>query len=77
MYKKIVKKIVRKESRDEALKILSLSDEEYVSRFIRYYNDDNLTACFLHLDRMKDILINCGKMEAGGDFGGLDELFNL
>jgi hypothetical protein len=77
MYKKIVKKIVRKESRDEALKILSLSDEEYVSRFIRYYNDDNWTACFLHLDRMKDILIEYGKMEKGGDFGGLDQLFTM
>lgn len=77
MLKKIINELVRKESRKEALNILLLSDEKNVDKFIRYYNNDNHTACFLHLDRMKDILVESGKMEKDGDFGGLDELFNL
>jgi hypothetical protein len=79
MLEKIIKKIVRKESLNEALEILSLSDDVSVDKFMQYYNDttdNNYLLCFLQLDSMKDVLVKNGKMEKGGDFGNLDELFN-
>jgi len=80
MLEKIIKKIVRKECLNEALEILSLSDDDSVDKFMQFYNDDtdnNYLLCFLQLDSMKDVLVECGKMEKGGYFGNLDELFNF
>ena len=80
MLEKIIKKIVRKECLNEALEILSLSDDDSVDKFMQFYNDDtdnNYLLCFLQLDSMKDVLVECGKMEKGGYVGNLDELFNF
>jgi hypothetical protein len=67
--KKIVKEVIRKECRKEALEILKLSSQEDVDKFIEYYEDDNFNICCLHLDFLKEKLVKAKKMKEDGCFG--------
>ena len=67
--KKIVKEVIRKECRKEALEILKLSSQEDVDKFIEYYEDDNFNICCLHLDFLKEKLVKSKKMKEDGCFG--------
>lgn len=66
---KIVNEQIRKDCREEALKILSLSSEDEVNQFIKYHNENNGNICCLHLDYLKAKLVKDNKMPSGGHFG--------
>ena len=67
--KKIVNAVLCKESRKEAMDILTLSSEDDVQKFIKYYKEDNYNVCCLHLDFLKDKLVEKGLMKDEGCFG--------
>jgi hypothetical protein len=67
--KKIVNEVIRKDCRKEAMEILSLSPQNGVDEFIKYYEDDDFNICCMHLDFLKYQLIKEGKMTKGGHFG--------
>ena len=66
----IINDLLSKESRQEAKEILSKSTESDRQRFINYYIDDNEIASCMHLDYMKNLLVEKGEMDEGGYFGG-------
>ena len=69
MINKIVKEVIRKECRSEALEILEKCDDLGRSEFIRYHDEDKDNICCLHLDWLKDKLVKEGKMKEEGHFG--------
>ena len=60
---------IRRESRDEALKILDLGGEPAQKEFMAYYRSHKDNVCCLVLDEWKDKLVKDGRMERGGSFG--------
>ena len=65
--KRIVRHEIRKECRDEAIKILELADENERQEFIKYHLEDKGNICCLHLDYLKGKLVKEGKVEQKPD----------
>lgn len=59
----IVKDLIRKESRAEAMEILEKSDKEKVGEFLYYYHSDIGNVACLVLDTAKNILVKNKKMK--------------
>lgn len=53
----IIKKLIKKSARAEALKILEKSSREKVGEFIYYYHSDMGNICCLVLDVAKNVLV--------------------
>jgi len=64
----IIKDLISKEFRKEALEILDNSTEEERKKFSDYYNSEKYNICCMVLDTIKDRLVKDGIM-TGGDFG--------
>jgi hypothetical protein len=67
--KKIVKEVIAKEYREEAMDILSKSSQKDVDKFIRYYKKGNYIACCMQLDSLKTKLVEDKLMSNDGAFG--------
>jgi predicted nucleic acid-binding protein len=66
--KKAVNKEIRKECREEALKILEICDKKDRQEFLRYSKKlDRGNLCCLVLDYAKKKLVEAGKMEQKED----------
>lgn len=63
---------IRKESREEAKLILSLTTDKYRNEFIEYHEKENGNICCLVLDFAKKDLVKQGKMKQNTEdsFGG-------
>jgi len=59
--KKIVKIELRKDCREEALKILELGDDKDRDDFLKYHKEDSGNICCLVLDFAKKKLVEAGK----------------
>lgn len=59
----IVKDLIKKESRDEAMEILEKSDRIKIGEFLFYYYSDMGNISCLVLDISKDILVREKKMK--------------
>ena len=65
--KKAVEIELREDCREEALKILELSDDKYREDFLEYHKKDQGNVCCLVLDYAKKKLIEDGKWEYNPD----------
>jgi len=61
--KKAIRNEIRKDCREEALKILELGDDKDREDFLKYHNEDSGNICCLVLDFAKKKLIEAGKWE--------------
>jgi hypothetical protein len=61
--KAAIRKELRKECREEALKILILGDDKDREDFLKYHNEDKGNICCLVLDYAKKKLIEAKKWE--------------
>lgn len=68
--KKIIDDLIRKESRKEAIDILEKANDAERKEFLDYYNKESYNVCCLVLDKIKDRLVEDGKMNDNGDFVG-------
>jgi hypothetical protein len=74
--KKIITKLIRVESRVEALEILEKASEEQVNEFLDYWNKGQENICCLVLDSIKIELVKSGKMIKGeNDSFGMYDYF--
>lgn len=70
---KIVKKLIAKEFRDEALKILFKSNSKNIGEFLYYYYSDNTNVACMVIDSAKNDLVKSGKMKQNKkDHFGID-----
>ena len=70
---KIVKKLIAREYRDEALKILFKSDSKKIGEFLYYYNSDIGNVACMVIDSAKNDLVKAGKMKQNKkDHFGID-----
>lgn len=69
---KIINKIVRKESQNEAIQILYLSSNDDRYKFLEYSKKHEGVGCFILLDKLKDDLVKQNLMKDDGDFGHWD-----
>ncbi len=60
---KIVKELIAKEHRDEALKILFKSDAKRIGEFLYYYYSDSTNVACMVIDSAKNDLVKSGKMK--------------
>jgi len=60
---KIVNKLVAKEFRGEALKILFKSDAKRLGEFLYYYHSDSTNVACMVIDSAKNDLVKSGKMK--------------
>lgn len=69
--KKIVNKIIKKDSRAEAMKLLKLALESEIGSFLYYYHSDMHNVCCMVIDSIKDRLHKEGKLpnRIGNSFG--------
>ena len=58
-----IRKEIRKECRQEAIKILELGDDKDREDFLKYHQEDNGNICCMVLDFAKKKLVESGKME--------------
>ncbi len=58
-----IRKELRKECRQEAIKILQLGDDKDRKDFLKYHKEDNGNICCLVLDFAKKKLVKAGKMK--------------
>lgn len=65
--KTILKHLLRKEARPEALLILSKASEGQMKEFLSYYQEDKENVCCLVLDSIKMKLVESGEMEMKED----------
>lgn len=65
--RKAVNKEIKKECREEALRILELCDEKERQDFLKYHREDKGNICCLVLDFAKKKLVDEGKMEQKPD----------
>ena len=74
---KIVKEVIREDCREEAKKILELSDEEVLDEFISYYDKKQFNIVCLVVDSAVDKLIENNKwiIKKGGYFKGMKAAF--
>ena len=61
--KMAIRKELRQECRQEAIKILELGDDKDREDFIKYHNEDQGNVCCLVLDNAKKKLIERGKWQ--------------
>lgn len=77
MIENIVNELIRKESRQEAIDILNLSNSDEKNDFINYYKNEKYNICCIIIDTIKDRLIGENKIKPGGHFGNLTfKLYN-
>lgn len=71
----MVKILIKKEARKEALEILTKSSQERIGQFLYYYYSDSGNVACLVLDDAKDELVKQKKMKKGkigkNTFGGI------
>lgn len=67
--KKMIKEVIRKDAREEALNIVLLSSDKLVEELIGYYKNDKYNIFCIHIDYMKSQLYKEGKIEKSGVFG--------
>lgn len=60
---KIVTKLIAKEFRDEALKVLFKSDAKRIGEFLYYYYSDSTNVACMVIDSAKNDLVKSGKMK--------------
>jgi ribosomal protein L22 len=58
-----IRKEIRKDCRQEAIKILELSEDKDREDFLKYYNEDKGNICCMVLDFAKKKLVDAGKLE--------------
>lgn len=62
-----IRKELRKDCRQEAIKILELGDDKDREEFLKYYQEDKGNICCLVLDFAKKKLVEAGKMVQNND----------
>lgn len=60
---KIINKLIAKEFRAEALKILFKSDAKRIGEFLYYFNSDSTNVACMVIDSAKNDLVKSGKMK--------------
>ena len=79
MTKEIVKAVkyeIRKDCVDDALNILTLTNDLGRAEFMDYHRQDKGNICCMVLDKLKYNLIKEGKMKEGGCFDGWKVFIN-
>ena len=70
----IIKKVIKKEARQEALTIMQRASKEEIDEFYKYYNKNSYNIVCLVIDKIKFDLVKKGVLPQNNDdeFGHFD-----